>query len=58
MVTDATMNSTIYLIAGFIGLVFIDATFVAQDLAPRWWMRLRLPLTLVVTLCLAVPILT
>jgi Protein of unknown function (DUF3429) len=47
MVTDASTSSSIYLVAGFAGLVLLDATFVAWGLAPRWWMRLRLPLTVV-----------
>ena len=57
MVTDATSASVIYLAAGFAGLLALDATFAAQGLAPRWWMRLRVLLTAVVLVCLAVPIL-
>ena len=44
-VTDGTEASSILLIAGFLGLLLLDATFSAQGLTPRWWMRLRLPLT-------------
>jgi Protein of unknown function (DUF3429) len=58
MVTDASVNSSIYLVAGFLGLLLIDATFSAWGLAPRWWMRLRLPLTAVTVACLCTPILT
>jgi hypothetical protein len=54
MVTDATSASVIYLAAGFAGLLALDATFAAQGLAPRWWMRLRLLLTAVVLACLGV----
>ncbi len=43
----------IYLITGFVGLVFIDWSFWRQGLAPEWWMRLRLLLTTVVVMCLA-----
>lgn len=50
-------SASIYLIAGFAGLLMIDAAFVRQGLAPVWWMRLRVPLTAVVALCLAVPLL-
>ena len=57
MVSDASTNSSIYLCAGFLGLLALDASFAAQGLAPRWWLRLRLPLTLVAVACLAVPIL-
>ena len=42
-----------FLIAGFAGLLLIDAFFWHNDLTPRWWMALRLPLTAVVCLCLA-----
>jgi hypothetical protein len=57
MVTDASVNSMIYLAAGFAGLLLLDASFAAQGLAPVWWMRLRLLLTAIVLGCLAVPIL-
>lgn len=58
MVSDSTANSSIYLCAGFLGLFALDASFVAHGLAPRWWLRLRLPLTLVVVACLAIPVVT
>jgi Protein of unknown function (DUF3429) len=58
MVTDSSVNSMIYLAAGFAGLLLLDASFAAQGLAPAWWMRLRLTLTAIVLSCLAVPILT
>lgn len=47
-------SSAIYLIAGFAGLLALDWTFVRQGLAPFWWMRLRLLLTVVVVACLLV----
>lgn len=56
MVSDASMVSTIYLVAGFIGLLLLDTLFYGWGLAPRWWVRLRVPLTLVATACLAVPL--
>lgn len=56
MVTDASANSVIYLAAGFVGLLLLDATFVAWGLAPRWWLRLRVMLTLVVLACLVLPL--
>lgn len=56
-VTDGTDASSIFLMAGFAGLLLLDATFAAQGLTPAWWMRLRLPLTAVVLACLAVPLL-
>ena len=46
-----------YLIAGFIGLLGLDWLFWKQGLAPGWWLHLRLPLTVIVVACLAVPLL-
>jgi hypothetical protein len=56
MVVDASEASRIFLAAGFVGLLFLDATFQAWDLAPRWWLRLRVMLTVVVLACLAIPL--
>jgi hypothetical protein len=56
MVTDASDTSTIFLAAGFVGLLLLDAMFSAWGLAPRWWLRLRLMLTIVVLACLAIPL--
>ena len=56
MVTDASETSRIFLAAGFVGLLFLDATFQAWGLAPRWWLRLRVMLTVVVLACLAIPL--
>jgi hypothetical protein len=56
MVTDASANSVIYLAAGFVGLLILDTIFSAWGLAPRWWLRLRVMLTVVVLACLALPL--
>ena len=56
MVTDASPDARLYLIAGFVGLLALDWTFWRQGLAPDWWMRLRGLLTAVVIACLAVPL--
>lgn len=56
MVTDATANSVIFLAAGFVGLLLLDAMYSAWGLAPRWWLRLRVMLTVVVLACLAIPL--
>ena len=56
MVNDASANSTIFLAAGFLGLLLLDAMYSAWGLAPRWWLRLRVMLTLVVLACLAIPL--
>jgi hypothetical protein len=47
----------VYLMAGFAGLLMIDAAFARQGLAPPWWMTLRVPLTVMVVACLAVGLL-
>lgn len=56
MVSDASDTSTIFLATGFVGLLLLDATFSAWGLAPRWWLRLRVMLTVVVLACLAIPL--
>lgn len=43
-----------YLIIGFIGLLGLDWLFWSHDLAPKWWMKLRLVLTALVVACLSV----
>lgn len=55
-VTDASANSTIFLAAGFVGLLLLDAMYSAWGLAPVWWLRLRVMLTVVVLACLAIPL--
>jgi hypothetical protein len=45
-------SAAIYLIAGFVGILGLDAMFQAQGLAPGWWLSLRLILTGVVVICL------
>jgi hypothetical protein len=56
MVSDASDTSAIFLAAGFLGLLLLDATFQAWGLAPRWWLRLRVMLTVVALACLALPL--
>jgi len=51
--TSAATN----LIFGFAGLLMLDFAFSQWGLTPRWWMRLRLLLTAIVILCLAVTVL-
>lgn len=57
MVGAGPASSTIYLIAGFIGLLGLDWSFWRQGLAPEWWMRLRILLTVVVVACLSLLVL-
>ena len=57
MVNGDPANAAVNLWAGFAGLLMLDYFFSLQGLAPAWWMRLRVLLTVVVLACLAVPIL-
>lgn len=56
MVPDASDTSAIFLAAGFVGLLLLDAMYTAWGLAPRWWLRLRVMLSVVVLACLAIPL--
>ena len=47
-------SATIYLLAGFVGLLGLDWLFWKQGLAPDWWMTLRGLLTAIVSACLVV----
>ena len=47
-------TASIYLIAGFLGLLAIDWHFWRLELAPPWWMQLRVLLTSIVVICLGV----
>lgn len=44
----------INLMIGFIAVLLIDYAFFRWRLAPEWWMSLRIPITVVVLICLAV----
>jgi Protein of unknown function (DUF3429) len=48
------VSSAIWLSCGFLLLIGLDAVFWQRGLAPPWWMRLRVMLTLVVLACLMV----
>lgn len=54
LVTGAAPAALVFLITGFLGLLGIDWLFWNHGLAPRWWMRLRVLLTVIVVGCLAV----
>lgn len=54
--TGATGTSLIALLIGFVALLPIDWTAARAGLAPPWWMRLRLILTAVVSVCLIIGI--
>lgn len=50
------VSATMYLIFGFIGLLALDWHFWTRGLAPRWWMQLRVLLSVVVIGCLSVSV--
>lgn len=52
LVGGGPASAGIYLLAGFLGTLALDFMFWAQGLAPRWWMRLRLVMTIVAALTL------
>ncbi|MFN4158648.1 MAG: DUF3429 domain-containing protein [Gemmobacter sp.] len=54
MVGGGPVSAAVNLMAGFAGLLALDWTFWRQGLAPDWWMRLRLLLTVPVMVCLAI----
>ncbi|WP_121065625.1 DUF3429 domain-containing protein [Chachezhania antarctica] len=54
MTGNGPVSASLNLLIGFAGLLVLDIAFTAWDLAPRWWMRLRLPVVLITCACLAV----
>ena len=56
MVHDTSDTSLIWLATGFATLLALDWSFARQGLAPAWWMRLRLLLTMIVLVCLLLPL--
>jgi hypothetical protein len=51
------LSAGLSLIAGFTVILGIDWWFARQGVAPGWWMPLRLALTAVVLVCLAIAVL-
>lgn len=47
---DALIN----LMIGYTGLLILDFAYYRWGLAPNWWMHLRVPLTVVVVVCLGI----
>lgn len=47
-------HGLLLLAAGFVALLGLDWLFQRAGLAPIWWMRLRIPVSLVVILCLVI----
>jgi len=50
-------SAALYLMIGFAGLLLLDWAFWRWQLAPDWWMALRVPLTAIVLLCLSIGVL-
>ena len=46
-------EALINLMIGFIAVLILDSAFSRWRLAPEWWMPLRIPVTIVVLICLA-----
>ena len=57
MVGGGPVMAAIWLAAGFVGILGLDWLFLTQGLAPRWWLRLRLPVTAIVVACILLPVL-
>jgi len=48
------VSAAIMLIAGFLAVLAIDVFLWTNELTPRWWLKLRIPLTIGVCACLAI----
>ncbi len=57
-VGNGPVTAAFALALGFAGLLVLDYYFVWRGLAPKWWMQLRVMLSVPVILCLALIILT
>ena len=54
MTGGGPVEAGINLMYGFAGLLVLDAMFAYWRLTPTWWLRLRVLLTAVVLICLAI----
>ncbi|WP_108861284.1 MULTISPECIES: DUF3429 domain-containing protein [Ruegeria] len=54
MTGGGPVEAGINLMYGFAGLLMLDAIFAYWRLTPTWWLRLRVLLTAIVLICLAV----
>jgi hypothetical protein len=52
MTGGGAVTASMNLMAGFAGVLLLDWQFWRQGLAPAWWMKLRVPLTMIVVVCL------
>lgn len=54
MTGGGPVSAGINLMTGFAGLLLLDAAFWSWGLTPRWWLKLRVLLSVIVLACLAV----
>ncbi|WP_353473709.1 DUF3429 domain-containing protein [Salipiger sp. H15] len=54
MVGGGPVAAATNLVFGFLGLLLLDAAFQLWNLAPRWWLGLRVPVTVIAVACLSV----
>jgi hypothetical protein len=57
MTGGGPVSAATHLMSGFAGLLIIDLAFSLWGLTPSWWMRLRLPLSIIVIGCLSLGVL-
>ncbi|MBM7067101.1 DUF3429 domain-containing protein [Actibacterium sp. 188UL27-1] len=53
-VGNGPVSTSINLIAGYVAVLAIDYLLWSNKVAPPWWMALRIPLTVIVVLCLGI----
>lgn len=58
MVGGGPVSAALNLIFGFLGVLLLDWQFARWGLAPGWWLRLRVPMTLAVVACLGLGVVT
>ena len=58
MVGGGPVSAALNLIFGFLGVLLLDWQFARWGLAPVWWLRLRVPMTLAVVACLGLGVVT
>ena len=51
---DTHQTALINLMWGYGGLALLDIFFFRQNLTPPWWLRFRIPLPLIVIICLSI----
>lgn len=51
---NGASSALINLMIGFAAVLLIDVAFWRWQLAPPWWLSLRLPLSVIVLICLAI----